>query len=87
MAQLVSASHGLFTGAVEGFIVLIKDLKKSYIHRKEVRHTVKELNSLTNKELQDIGISRGDIWAIANGDTSFARVHNANANDNLRGWV
>lgn len=87
MAYPVSASHGLFTSAVEGFYDLIKDFVKSYRNRQEVRHTIKELSRLTNKELQDIGITRGDIWAIANGDTSFERTRKTNINDNLKGWV
>lgn len=38
------------------------------------RRTVAELSTLSDRELQDIGISRADIRAIARGEiTSFAR--------------
>lgn len=87
MGYPVSASHSLLTSAIEGFLDLIKDLKASYVHRKEIKSTIKELHKLTNRELQDIGISRGDIWAIAHGDTSFKRIRQQNLNENLRGWV
>jgi hypothetical protein len=33
-----------------------------------------------------MGISRGDIWAIANGDPSYNRGK-VSENDNLKGWV
>lgn len=29
------------------------------------RHTIRQLNSLTDRELNDIGISRGEIYDIA----------------------
>lgn len=87
MDRSISASHGLFTRVVEGLFDLIKDLKAWYAHRKEVKQTMKALSALSNKELQDIGINRGDIWAIANGDTSFDRVRTENQNENLKGWV
>jgi len=54
-------------------------------HRSKVKSTVKELSRLSDRELNDIGISRGDIWAIANEDSDFKRF--ANTNTNLEGWV
>ena len=87
MGYPVSASHGLFTSAVEGFFDLIKDLKAARERRKAIKSTINELNKLTNRELNDIGISRGDIWAIAHEDTSFERIRLQNTNDNLKGWV
>lgn len=32
----------------------------------KIRSTIRELNSLTDRELSDIGISRADIYDIAN---------------------
>lgn len=32
----------------------------------KIRTTIRELNSLTDRELSDIGISRADIYDIAN---------------------
>jgi uncharacterized protein YjiS (DUF1127 family) len=85
MAHSVSASHGLFTSAVEGLFDLIKDAKASYARHKAIQSTIKELNKLSNRELNDIGIARGDIWAIAHEDTDFKRF--AQTNSNLKGWV
>ena len=64
-----------------------KRLSEKLEHNRQVRSTIKELNRLSDRELNDIGIARGDIWAIANYDTSFERVRRAEENSNLKGWV
>ena len=46
-----------------------------------IRQTRNELAALTDKELWDIGITRGEIWDIANSS------HPAETNKNLGGWV
>lgn len=43
----------------------ITSIFKSYRMARDASTTVKELNRLTNSELRDIGISRGDIYTIA----------------------
>jgi len=62
-----------------------KRLQATLAHRANVNKTIKELSKLNDRELNDIGIARGDIWAIANEDTSFKRF--AETNKNLEGWV
>jgi uncharacterized protein YjiS (DUF1127 family) len=62
-------------------------LKKQYAkyqHHKQVQITIKELSRLNDRELNDMGITRGDIYSIANGDESYQR---ARVNKNLEGWV
>jgi uncharacterized protein YjiS (DUF1127 family) len=49
------------------------------------RQAVKELNQLSDYELKDIGISRGDILSVVRGDKDMARA--ADVNDNLKGFV
>ena len=49
------------------------------------RQAVKELNQLSDYELRDIGISRGDILSVVRGDKDMARA--ADVNDNLKGFV
>jgi len=43
------------------------------------------LNKLSDRELNDIGLARGDIWAVAHEDASFKRFEDTNKN--LEGWV
>jgi|TARA_B000000565_G_scaffold6432_1_gene5143 uncharacterized protein YjiS (DUF1127 family) len=60
----------------------------------KVRQTIKELRALTDAELNDIGIGRGDIVSIARGDSdmklSSRIVYNDKVlpvNANMKGWV
>ena len=56
---------------------IVVDLEALHAKRKAIRETIKELSKLSDAELRDIGIARGEIWDIAHQDV----------NDNLKGWV
>ena len=60
---------------------LLKNFLQKIRNYGKYRQSLKELNQLTDRELNDIGIGRGDIYRVAKGDTSY-RI-----NDNLKGWV
>lgn len=49
------------------------EAKALMLHSIKARKTIKELSALSDKELNDIGISRGDIWSIANNRTDDLR--------------
>ena len=63
-----------------------------YRRHRLARETINELSKLTNKELNDIGLARGDIWYLAHEDAE-KRVPDVQAtvvgqvNPNLRGFV
>ena len=61
-----------------------KNLSVEIKRRKNIKHTIKQLSALSNRELADIGISRGEIWDIAH--SSYPKVATP-ANSNLEGWV
>ena len=42
-------------------------LQEQLEHHAKVQRTIKELSKLSNKELHDIGLSRCDIYRIAEG--------------------
>jgi uncharacterized protein YjiS (DUF1127 family) len=66
----------------------LKELNEKRIHNAHVNQTAKQLSKLTDRELNDIGIARGDIWNVARGDTTIERVRrNLEPNKNLGGWV
>ena len=75
--------------SLSGVANWIKKINAKLAHRKAVRQAVKDLSALTDYELNDIGISRGDIRAVANGDRSFKRglEVRTDSNTNLKGWV
>lgn len=57
---------------------------KNYAKWRAANITYIELNKLSNRELNDIGIGRSDIRAIAN---DVWHDDNYNLNKNLKGWV
>jgi len=54
--------------------------------RMERRKTIRQLSALSDRDLNDMGITRGDIYSVAHG--TFHREHpNTKVNRNLQGWV
>ena len=64
---------------------LLKNFLQKLRDRQTYRNTYNELSSLTDYELNDIGINRGDIKRVAMSDPSYRLV--TDYNDNLKGWV
>lgn len=54
---------------------------------REIKRTINELNQLSDKELWDIGITRGDIWSVAHEVYYDDRIKTYKTNNNLKGWV
>ena len=70
----------------------VANVKASLEYRAAVNETIKELSRLTNHELNDIGISRGEIYSIAHHSHTLPKKKSANdfvveANPNLKGFV
>jgi uncharacterized protein YjiS (DUF1127 family) len=66
----------------------LRKIINDYNQAKAIRATENELRKLTDKELNDIGISRGDIYTIARQDSELKRANVAAPfNPNLRGFV
>lgn len=83
-ALTISADKISFSRVTSWF----KKLAQQAEYNRAVRSTMKELNALSDRELNDIGICRGDIYSVATSDTTLERVRrNADANVNLKGWV
>ena len=64
---------------------LIKNFLQKLRRQNAYRNTYNQLQRLTDRELADIGIARGDIKNVARGDQSFKLV--SDYNQNLKGWV
>jgi uncharacterized protein YjiS (DUF1127 family) len=64
-----------------------KKVINDYHQHKAIQQTMNELRKLNDRELNDIGISRGDIYSVASGDASFKRSTEVPANPNLKGFV
>ena len=85
MAHYVLEASSWIQDAIEGFNDLRRSMKQRAERRASYKQTYKELSKLTNFELNDIGICRGDIHNIARGDRTIKR--GIEVNENLRGFV
>jgi len=85
MAQYVIEASNWIQDAVEGFRDLRRSMKLRVERKASYKRTLKELSRLTDFELNDIGICRGDIKNIARGDRTIVR--GIEVNENLRGSV
>jgi uncharacterized protein YjiS (DUF1127 family) len=66
----------------------LQKLINNYQMAKAIRQTENELRKLTDAELNDIGISRGDIYSIARQDMDMKQSHLISPfNPNLKGFV
>ena len=77
------------TIGLTGVAAWLKELNAKRIERAAIERTIKQLSALSDRELWDIGISRGDIYGVARGDDTLERVrrNNLKTNSNLEGWV
>ena len=77
------------TIGLSGVAAWLKELNAKRIERAAINRTMKQLSALSDRELWDIGISRGDIYNVARGDDTLERVrrNNLKTNSNLEGWV
>lgn len=80
MTTLIMAAD---TIGLTGLASWFKKIKAKLAYRAQVRQTIKDLSRLSDYELNDIGIARGDIRNIAYGDSTL----NRSVNKNLQGWV
>ena len=83
MTTLITTAN---TFGLTGLASWFKKLDAKLTHQSKVRATIKELSKLSDAELRDIGITRGDIYSIAN--ESYLDNHDKiEYNRNLKGWI
>ena len=58
-----------------------KGIRKTMELNRAARITIKELSKLSDRELNDMGISRGEIYNVAH-----SSVWKTETNPNLKGW-
>ena len=88
MTQAILTASSMIQDAIAGFMDLVKTLRKNAQLRAQQRKTYKELSKLSDADLFDIGLCRGDIYSISRGNLKDASEEiKARTNNNLRGWV
>ena len=65
MTQHILLINNYLRSPIEGILQFLKNWNRGYQQRKSIRRTIKELNQLTDAELNDIGLGRGDIYSVA----------------------
>lgn len=73
MTQLILIQANFLQNAIKALLDLFKDANSTRKELSEARKTIKELNKLTDKDLADIGLCRGDIWNVAHNKTDGLR--------------
>ena len=68
----------------------IINFRNEWVYRSAVKETMNELNKLSDHDLWDIGLSRGDIYTVAHDSHTKPKrveVEDVQVNANIRGWV
>ena len=73
MTQLILIQANFLQNAIRALLDLFKDANSTRKEMSTARKTIKELNKLSDKDLLDIGICRGDIWNVAHNKTDGLR--------------
>lgn len=73
MTQHILILNNYLLSPINGFFNLVKNFQQAMERNRKINQTIKELRGLTDKELNDIGIARGDIYSIAIGDETLKR--------------
>jgi len=68
MTQHILAQANILQNAIKAFIELLKDFSSTRKDNSEFKKTIRELNKLSDKDLLDIGLCRGDIYSVAKGN-------------------
>ena len=85
MTHAIIVAHGITSQFISDLGAFFRDMNEARKVHKAIRATEIELMKLSNKDLDDIGISRGDIYSIARKDTVIKQC--MKSNPNLKGWV
>ena len=65
MTHHVLAQANILQNAIKALIELLKDFSSTRKEISEAKQTIRELNKLSDADLTDIGLCRGDIWSVA----------------------
>ena len=65
MAYETSSISGVGTGLMDRLNALIADYRAKAARRKIYRDTLRELNSLGDRELNDLGLNKSEIRRVA----------------------
>ena len=65
MTHHILIAHTFSTRIIENLIHSLQTFVQYYKEKRIIKETEKELSKLSDYELEDIGLSRSDIWYVA----------------------
>jgi uncharacterized protein YjiS (DUF1127 family) len=65
MTQLILIQANFLQNAIRALLDLFKDIKSTRKETSEAKKTISELSKLSDADLRDIGLTRGDIRGVA----------------------
>ena len=68
MTQLILTHANFLQSAISEVMATIKGFIVNYKKVRDYKDTYKKLSSMSDRELRDIGICRGDIAAVSRGE-------------------
>ena len=71
MTQHILIAHSFSTGISENLIDSLRTLVEYRRDKRIAKQTIKELSRLSDYDLEDIGLTRGDIYAVARSGSSI----------------
>ena len=84
MTQHILTAHNFSTRVVEQLIDAIRSYRQHRLEVRAIKETEHQLGKLSDYDLADIGLTRGDIYSVAR---SHDTINNIKTNSNLKGWV
>ena len=71
MTQHILIAHSFSTRIIESLIDSLRTFVQYRKDKRITKQTIKELSRLSDYDLEDIGLTRGDIYYVANSKSSI----------------
>ena len=71
MTQHILIAHSFSTRIIENLIESLRTIVQYRRDKRIAKQTIKELSRLSDYDLEDIGITRDDIYAVARSGSSI----------------
>jgi uncharacterized protein YjiS (DUF1127 family) len=84
MTHLTLTLSNYLQSPINELLASVSNMAKRAKQYHDAKQAIRELSSLSDYQLKDMGISRGDIYSVVHGHHDMAR---AQTNDNLKGFV
>ena len=85
MTQLTMTVAHYIQYPISEILSTISELPEKFRKNAEAKRAIKDLSALSDHQLRDMGLCRGDIHSVVYGHSDMSRTYATN--DNLKGFV